>query len=486
MRETHHVTPVRPSVWRVQQQNRMRVPALLIADRLTVDQLVSEQQDAVQWSSLDQLCNVAALPGIVGAAIGLPDIHPGYGFPIGGVAAFDAEDGVAVVGGIGFDINCGVRLIATPMTKQEVAPLIEQVGGDLFQAIPSGLGAEGLLRLDRRRLDEILREGAAAIVAEGYGVDDDLLYCEEGGRLPDADPSTVSDLAKQRQFKQLGTLGSGNHYLEIQVVDRLLDAQAAESYGLFLDQVLISIHTGSRALGHQIGQDALRDMAAATVKYGLDVPEPELACAPIRSTEGMRFLSAVACGANCALANRQMIAHRVRESLQRTLRLSPASVRTVYDVGHNNAKFEVHRVDGRERRLLVHRKGATRAFGPSRAEAPDAYRTVGHPVVVGGTMGTASYVLRGTETGMEETFGSGVHGAGRVLSRKKASKKFWGESVVAQLRADGVRLWTHSVRGISEEAPGAYKDIETVVDASVDAGICRRVARLRPLAVIKG
>lgn len=304
--------------------------------------------------------------------------------------------------------------------------------------------------------------------------------------MPHADPETVSDRAKQRQFRQVGTLGSGNHYLEIQVVEKVLDSESAEVYGLFQDQVVLSIHTGSRALGHQIGQDYLKEMAQAVAKYELDIPERELVCAPIESEEGRRYLAAVACGTNCAFANRQMIAHLVRESMQNVLGISSSEVRTVYDIGHNNAKFETHSVDGVEREVLVHRKGSTRAFGPGRHESPPTYRNVGHPVIVGGTMGTASYVLRGTDVGMEKTFGSGIHGAGRALSRKKAAKKFWGETVASDLSSRGIKLWAHSLRGVAEEAPGAYKDIEKVVRASAASGITLPVVKLRPLAVIKG
>lgn len=464
----------------------MRVPGSVFADRETIDQLLLDEENQVQWSALKQVRNVAGLPGIVSAAIALPDIHPGYGFPIGGIAAFDVDEGVVVVGGVGFDINCGVRLLSTPLQLPEIASALPAVGESLFRTIPAGLGAQGTVRLSVRELDDLLRTGAEHVVARGHGFTEDLEFTEEVGCMPNADPEVVSDRAKQRQFRQVGTLGSGNHYLEIQVVDAILDSQSAETYGLLQDQVVISIHTGSRALGHQIGQDYLKEMALAAARYGLDVPERELVCAPIDSEEGRRYLAAVACGANCAFANRQMITHLVRESMQSVLGLSPSAIRTVYDIGHNNAKFETHIVNGVERKLLVHRKGSTRAFGPGRDEAPAAYRAVGHPVIVGGTMGTASYVLRGTEAGMMKTFGSGIHGAGRALSRKKAAKKFWGETIASELASQGIQLWAHSLRSVSEEAPGAYKDIESVVRASTASGITQPVARLRPLAVIKG
>ena len=478
--------PINEGEWKVPQRGAMRVPGIVFAGRETIDQLILDEDNQVQWSALQQVRNVAGLPGIVSAAIALPDIHPGYGFPIGGIGAFDIEQGVVVVGGIGFDINCGVRLLSTPLNRSEIESSLEAIGESLFRSIPAGLGAQGNLRLSVSELNDLLREGAEYITSRGHGVAEDLEFIEEGGCMAGADPETVSDRAKQRQFRQVGTLGSGNHYLEIQVVERILDSESAETYGLFQDQIVVSVHTGSRALGHQIGQDYLKEMAVATTKYGFDIPERELVCAPIQSAEGRRYLSAVACGANCAFANRQMIAHLIRKSVQGVLGISSSEIRTVYDIGHNNAKFEAHTVDGVERELLVHRKGATRAFGPGRDEAPVSYRSIGHPIIVGGTMGTASYVLRGTDVGMTKTFGSGIHGAGRALSRKKAAKKFWGETVVSELASLGIKLWAHSLRGVAEEAPGAYKDIESVVQASTSAGITLPVAKLRPLAVIKG
>jgi tRNA-splicing ligase RtcB len=459
---------------------------MIFADQETVDQLMQDEANGVEWSALKQVCNVAGLPGIVNAAIALPDIHPGYGFPIGGVGAFDATTGVAVVGGVGFDINCGVRMLSTPLLRSAIEPLLQSLGESLFRSIPAGLGAEGNLRMAVADLNDLLRLGSAYLVDRGFGTPEDLEFTEENGCMPNADPTAVSERAKHRQFRQVGTLGSGNHYLEIQVVEEILDPEAAEAYGLFQDQIVVSIHTGSRALGHQIGQDYLKEMALASAKYGFNLPERELVCAPIDSEEGQRYLSAVACGANCAFANRHMIAHLIRESLQNVIGLKASDIRTVYDIGHNNAKFETHTVDGCARRLLVHRKGSTRAFGPGRDEAPAAYRAVGHPILVGGTMGTASYVLKGTDAGMAKTFGSGIHGAGRALSRKKAAKKYWGETVKSDLAGQGIMLWTHSLRGVAEEAPGAYKDIEQVVRASSASGITQSVARLRPLAVIKG
>jgi len=474
------------SEWLVPQHHGMRVPGRIFADRETIAQLEEDTAARAAWNAYEQVIHVASLPGIVSASIALPDVHPGYGFPIGGVGAFDIQDGVAVVGGVGFDINCGVRMLATPMQLEDLAPQVERLADDLFATVPAGLGSTGSLRLAVREIDALLRDGAKYVVDRGYGELRDLEFIEEKGRMGGADPEAVSTLAKQRQFRQVGTLGSGNHYLEVQVVDRVLDEAAARAYGLVQGQIVVSIHTGSRALGHQIGQDYLKEMAVACEKYGLQVPERELVCAPISSPEGRRYLQAVACGANCAYANRQVIAYHVRTSLERICGIAPQSIRTVYDVGHNTVKRETHRVAGEERELLVHRKGSTRAFGPGRPEAPARYVDVGHPIFVGGSMGTASYVMRGTRTGMEKTFGSGIHGAGRAMSRKKAVKRYWGEDVLSELSAAGIVIRAHSARSVAEEAPGAYKDVESVVGAAEAAGINRAVARLRPVAVVKG
>ncbi len=472
--------------WLLPRTGDMRVPGRIYADEQTISQLEEDTRNRVEWNALRQVRNVAALPGIVDAALALPDVHPGYGFPIGGVGAFDLDQGVVVVGGVGFDINCGVRLLSTPLSWPAAETLLLQLGEQLFRAVPAGLGAEGKLRLPIAEIDQLLMGGASYVVDRGFGEDRDLEYIEENGCAANADPGAVSMRAKQRQFRQLGTLGSGNHYLEVQVVDELLDEETASVYGLSVGQIVISIHTGSRALGHQIGQDYLKEMTTSSQKYGIPIPERELVCAPIRSPEGTRYLSAVACGMNCAFANRQMIAHLVRGVFAEVSGIRPEAVRTIYDIGHNNVKVESHDIDGVSRSVLVHRKGSTRAFASGRKESPSAYQSTGHPVLVGGTMGTASYVMRGTDTGMKATFGSAIHGAGRALSRKKAAKRFWGETVISDLAADGVRVWTHNHRGIAEEAPGAYKDIERVVGAAVDARIGHVVARLRPLVVLKG
>ena len=474
------------SEWILAKRGEMRVPARVIADEETIAQLRKDTAEKKEWNALRQLRDVACLPGIVGEALALPDVHPGYGFPIGGVAAFDANDGVVVVGGVGFDINCGVRLLATPLDRAALDSRSDDVARDLFDTVPAGIGSEGNLRLQLKEIDLLLQQGAAYVIEQGYGVDEDIEFIEENGRIDGADPDTVSKTAKQRQFRQVGTLGAGNHYLEVQEVEQIFDREAALAYGLSIGQIVISIHTGSRALGHQIGQDYMKVMEEASRKYDIAVRQRELVCAPIKSPEGERYLSAIACGANCAFANRQVIAHLVRSVLHRIYGMSPSSVRTVYDIGHNNAKLEEHTIDGEVRRLLVHRKGSTRAFGPHRAESPAAYRHVGHPTLVGGTMGTASYVMHGTDLGMAKAFGSGIHGAGRALSRKKAAKKYWGEEIRGDLATRGIILRAHSTRGIAEEAPGAYKDVERVVEAATRSGINVPVARLVPIIVIKG
>lgn len=484
MAEGYEIERVSDAEWLIPATGEMRVPGRVFVDPEMMEDLQGELSG--EWSALRQVRNVATLPGIVGAAVALPDVHPGYGFPIGGVGAFDPDEGVVVVGGVGFDINCGVRLMRTPLSREEVEDRRDALADDLYRTVPAGLGSTGKLRLSLTEIDRLLAAGAEYVISHGYGLEADLEFIEDGGRIPGADPGAVSRRAKERQFRQVGTLGAGNHYLEVQYVEEVMDPAAAAVYGLREGQVVISIHTGSRALGHQIGQDYLKEMEAATRKYGISVPELELVCAPISSPEGKRYLSAVAAGANCAFANREVIGHLVRESFTRVFGLDPEEVSLVYDIGHNNAKFERHVVDGEVRTLLVHRKGSTRAFGPGREESPGPYRAVGHPTLVGGSMGTASYVMRGTPAGMEKAFGSGVHGAGRAVSRRKAAKRYFGKEIEQELRKQGIVLRAHSLRGVAEEAPGAYKDVERVVRAAAAAGINLPVARLRPLVVVKG
>lgn len=479
--------------WELPRVGEMRVPGRLYVSEELLRPLISGEVEAEgeggggqEWNALLQVQNVAALPGIVRASIAMPDVHPGYGFPIGGVGAFDPDDGVVAMGGVGFDINCGVRVLLTPLQRQEVEARKEEVADRLFAHVPAGLGSEGHIRLSIDEVDQVLKKGARFALERGYGIPEDLEYIEEGGRMEGADPAAVSQRAKEREFKQIGTLGSGNHYLEVQYVEEIYDPEAARAYGLEKDQILVAIHCGSRGLGHQIGQDYLQELERASKKYGIPIRERELVCAPIRSPEGQKYLAAVDAGINCAFANRQVIAHLVREALAPLFGLSLEKIRTLYDVGHNNVKFERHRVNGAERTLLVHRKGSTRAFGPGRPENPPPYRRVGHPIFVGGTMGTASYILRGTEVGMEKVFGSGVHGAGRAMSRAKAKRRWRGAELLRELGAQGILVRAHSFAGAAEEAPGAYKNVELVVEAAVGAGLNANVARVRPLICIKG
>jgi len=480
------VERIKPYVWEIAPVEGMRVPGRIYGDQETVDHLVEDVRAGKEWNALRQIINVAKLPGIVKASLAMADVHPGYGFPIGGVAAFDVEEGVISMAGVGYDINCGVRTLKTSLTQEEIADKQEKLADALYQTVPAGLGSTGEIRLSLREIDKALEQGARFSLERGYGIPSDLDFIEEGGCVEGADPGAVSDKAKQRQFKQMGTLGSGNHYLEVQVVEEIYAPDAADAYGLFPGQILISIHSGSRALGHQIGTDYIKDLGRAAQKYGIQLPDRDLACAPFNSPEGQRYYGAMNAGANCAFANRQALAHLARLAFQKALGIRPEDIPTLYEVGHNNAKVEYHEVNGQMRRLIVHRKGATRAFGPDREEVPEPYRAVGQPVLVGGTMGTASFILHGTRLGMEETFGSALHGAGRVMSRRQAKKRFWGEDVIQALREQGVIIRAHSKAGVAEEAPGAYKEVEQVVEVMHNAGIIRRVAMVRPWICIKG
>jgi len=485
-KKQYELTKVDDYIWDIPKAGDMRVPGRLFVDEETARELLEEARKGEEWNALDQIINVASLPGIITASIGLADIHPGYGFPIGGVAAFDSDNGLTVAGGVGFDINCGVRLLRTPLTETEVEKSRQEIANTLYEMIPAGLGSEGDLDLSVDEINKVLKKGAQFSVDRGYGLEEDLNFIEEGGRIRGANPENVSRRAKQRQFKQIGTLGSGNHYLELQKVTEIYDSRAAGAYGMEEGQILTSIHTGSRALGHQVGQDYLKKLEDASKKYDLPIREKELVSAPINSPEGRNYLSAVRCGINCAFANRQALAGLTRRALQRAIGLRKESIKTIYEVGHNTAKFEEHTVEGEKREVLVHRKGSTRAFGPGRTELPPPYREVGGPVLVGGTMGTSSYVLRGSQMAMKETFGSGIHGAGRTMSRKKAKSKFWGEDVEKRLRNCGVTIKSHSYPGLAEEAPGAYKDIERVVASAHSSGLTPKVARLKPMIVVKG
>jgi len=475
-----------PYVWDIPPYGDMRVPGRIYGDQKTIDHLVSDVKKGKEWNALKQIVNVAALPGIQRASMAMADVHPGYGFPIGGVGAFDLDEGVVSVAGVGYDINCGVRTLRTELTREEIEPKKRALADALYQTVPAGLGSTGDIRLSLKEIDKVLVKGAEFVVGRGYGIDGDLDYIEERGCIAGANPQAVSRKAKERQFKQVGTLGSGNHYLEVQWVEEIYDERVAAVYGLFPGQILISIHSGSRALGHQIGNDYLPRLEQASRKYGIPIRERELVCAPFNSPEGREYLSAVNCGINCAFANRQALAHLARIGFQEALGVRPDRILTLYEVAHNTAKVETHEVGGVLKKLVVHRKGATRAFGPGHPELPEAYRKVGQPVLVGGTMGTYSYILHGTELAMQDTFGSALHGAGRMMSRRQAKKRYWGGDVIKELAERGIVIRAHSNAGVAEEAPGAYKDVEQVVDVMHNAGVIRKVARVCPLICVKG
>lgn len=463
--------------WRIAAVPPMRVPVVVYADEV----LLSAMDDKVA----EQAKNVAALPGIVGASYAMPDAHWGYGFAVGGVAAFDAAaGGVVSAGGVGFDISCGVRTLLTGLTEAQLAPYQTELADALYRDIPAGLGSHGTITLDQASLDEMLTGGAQWAVAQGFGEARDLSRIEEGGRMLGAVPAAVSHQAKERQRREMGTLGSGNHYLEVQVVDAVYDNATAHAFGLWIGQVVVSIHCGSRGLGHQIGTEFLRTMQRAAATYGIALPDRELACAPIESPDGQCYLGAMRAAINCALANRQILTHLTRTVFDRWFPAVPLDL--LYDVSHNTCKLERHLTEGHPRDLYVHRKGATRAFGPGHPELPEAFQTTGQPVLIGGSMGTASYVLAGNSGPAGLAFASACHGAGRAMSRHHASKLWQGRKVVDTLATQGVLIRSPSLRGVAEEAPGAYKDVDAVVRVADHAGLARLVARLRPLICIKG
>ncbi len=435
--------------------------------------------------SLEQAVNVATLPGIVGPSLAMPDMHQGYGFPIGGVAATDWETGVVSPGGVGFDINCGVRLLGSSLVRADVEARVRDLVNQLFRDVPCGRGKESLLRLSHADLDHVLASGVGWMVERGYGEPADLEFCEARGQMPGADPDEVSKRAKERGRPQAGSLGSGNHFLEIQYVQEVLDAEIGEALGLVENQIVVLIHTGSRGLGHQVCTDSLARMGAAMKKYGITLPDRQLACVPIQSPEGRSYLGAMDAAANFAWANRQAITHFVRQAFARLFGKS-SRLRVVYDVAHNIAKRERHAVNGRQREVLVHRKGATRAFPPGHPETPGRYRGVGQPVLIPGSMGTASWVLVGAQKSMEQTFGSVCHGAGRMLSRTAAKKGRDIQKVKEDLDRKGIYVRSGSRNGILEEIPEAYKDVDEVVEVVHEAGLARKAARLVPIGVLKG
>ncbi len=472
-----------PYVWEVPPYGRMSVPARVYADAELIQAIERD-------NALEQAINVAVMPGIVRASLAMPDAHWGYGFPIGGVAAFDPQQGgVISPGGIGFDINCGVRLVRTDLTEEEVKPRLTELVNELFSQVPCGVGSsKAIPKLSESELRRVCVEGARWAVEQGFGRDDDLERTEARGALAGADPDMVSRRAMDRGRPQMGTLGSGNHFIEIDVVEQVFDREVAEAFGVAEGQIALQIHCGSRGFGHQVCTDYLQTMQKATRKYGIDVPDRQLACAPLDSSEGKRYFAAMACAANYAWANRQTILALATKALERVLGKdrNALGMRQVYDVCHNIAKFEEHDVNGEKRVLCVHRKGATRAFPPGHPECPAPYRDVGQPVLIPGDMGTASYLLVGTEGAMRETWGSTCHGAGRVMSRKAAIRKATGRSIKKELGEKGIFVRCEGRTTLAEEMPEAYKSVDAVVSVMHEAGITRKVARLRPMGVVKG
>jgi tRNA-splicing ligase RtcB len=467
--------------WEIPRSGQMLVPGIVYAN---ADLFKIPGQD----QPLKQVANVACLPGILKASLAMPDMHWGYGFPIGGVAAFDWDTGVVSPGGVGYDINCGVRLARTDLVEAEVRPRLTDLVNRLYQDIPCGVGSTGSIRLSTKEEKKVLTQGSAWAVRQGYGEQADLDHTEDGGSLPGAAPEAVSKRALERGLRQLGTLGSGNHFLEVGVVDRIYDDSVAGVFGLFEGQVTVMLHSGSRGFGYQVCDDALATMSRHAHKAGFELPDRQLACALIQSNPGQRYLAAMACAANYAWANRQVMLHLTREVFQKVFAIGPRDLgmHLLYDLCHNIAKKEQHQHDGKQRWVCVHRKGATRAFPPGHAALPDDYRQTGQPVIIPGDMGTASYVLAGTPRAMAETFGSTCHGAGRVLSRKAARKMSKGRAINRELKDRGILVrWTGRAT-LAEEMPEAYKDIDSVVAAVDGAGISKKIARLRPMAVVKG
>jgi tRNA-splicing ligase RtcB len=463
--------------WQIPRVGAMRVPGVLYAD----GPLVQDMDQKV----FEQMVNVATLPGIVKASFAMPDAHWGYGFPIGGVAAFDPhEGGVVSAGGVGFDISCGVRNLRTGLTAEQILEAREPLANELYRRVPAGVGSTGTIRLNAKEMDAMLVGGAGWAVSCGWGLPEDLDRIEEGGSMEGALPQEVSEHAKKRQRDEMGTLGSGNHYLEVQKVEEVFDEPIADRLGVHVGDAIVSIHCGSRGLGHQIGTDFLRRMTVEAPKHGLRLPDRELASAPLDSDLGEAYLGAMRAGINCALANREIITHWVRQAFEAVF--PGISVPLLYDVSHNTCKLEEHQVNGARKKLYVHRKGATRAWGPGHPGLPPPFRETGQPVLIGGTMGTNSYILVGSRESMDHAFGSSCHGAGRAMSRHQALKMYRGRDVVDRLAREGVLVKSPSWRGVAEEAPGAYKDVSAVVKAAQKAGLSKRVAKLRPMICIKG
>jgi len=459
----------------------MRVPGLIYADDRLMEHIRLDMAP-------EQVANVAHLPGILSQSMAMPDIHWGYGFPIGGVAGFDIEKGVISPGGVGYDINCGVRLLRTNLRKEDIEKYLERLVRALFQEVPSGVGSKGKIRISDKEVMEVLIKGARWAYEKGYGIREDLDFIEEGGEMKGADPSKISQRALERGRPQLGTLGAGNHFLEIQEVEEVFLPEVAKVFGIEKGQITVMIHTGSRGLGYQICDDNVRVLGRVTQKYGIEIPDRQLACAPVNSPEGRAYFSQMVCAANYAWANRQAITHWVREAFSQVLGkpFEELGMSLVYDVAHNIAKIEEHIIDGKKVKVCVHRKGATRAFPKGHPAVPEKYRGIGQPVLIPGDMGTHSYLLVGTELALKETFGSTCHGAGRVWSRKRALKETRGRSIKDELKGRGILVMSASKETLREEVPEAYKDVDIVVDVCDKAGISKKVARMRPLGVVKG
>ncbi len=469
--------------WEIPQSYRsdMRVPVRIFATKKLLEAIMDDK-------SLEQAVNSATLPGLVGHVVVMPDMHQGYGFPIGGVAATRLPEGVISPGAIGYDINCGVRLLGSQIEYEAVKQHLSDLATALNQNCPSGVGKKGHLRLSEKELDQVCQTGSRWALKQGYASDSDLRRTEESGFIEGADSGKVSRRAKERGRPQVGTLGAGNHFIEVDVVEQIFDSQAAQAMGLVKGYLVVLIHCGSRGFGHQICSDYVKDFQGAVRKYGIELPDRELVCAPLNSTEGQNYLAAMRCAANYAFANRQVLAHFARKAFEQVFagKVRNWHLHQVYDIAHNMGKIETHTVAGEQVRVCVHRKGATRAFGPGFEGLPEEYRSIGQPVLVPGSMGTASWVLVGTQGSMERSFGSTCHGAGRVMSRSKAKKTVWGEDLRAELQAMGIQIRAGSMAGLAEEAPAAYKDVDDVVDTVAGAGIAKKVARLRPVVVIKG
>lgn len=469
--------------WEIPKDFRpdMRVPVRVFATKQLLEAIMEDK-------SLEQAVNAATLPGLVGSVVVMPDMHQGYGFPIGGVAGTRLPDGVISPGAIGYDINCGVRLLGSQIEYEEAQPYLEDLASALYNYCPSGVGTKGHLRLSEKELEQVCREGAQWALKQGYATENDVRRTEESGSIAGADPNKVSKRAKDRGRPQIGTLGAGNHFIEVDRVDQIFDRQAAQAMGLQEDRLVLLIHSGSRGFGHQVCTDYVKDFQSAVHRYGIQLPDRELVCAPLDTPEGQDYLAAMRCAANYAFANRQILAHFARKAFEEALagKVRNWHLHQVYDIAHNMGKIETHRVNGDQLEVCVHRKGATRAFGPGFEGLPEEYRAIGQPVLVPGSMGTASWVLLGTEGSMERSFGSSCHGAGRTMSRSKAKKQVWGEDLRKQLESQGVHVRAGSMAGLAEEAPVAYKDVDAVVETAAGAGIAKKVARIVPVAVIKG